>query len=476
MPVLLSEGHVLRHLKMIQKNGYSVFVVKGKLTSCLADRQLEHNPRVLIEYQEQTKDMPKMIVDGKVIGTEDSLVNGNLRILLPKPLMERYKKNPDDPEVEQLILNSLPEDLRKQVALGGPSSSKAREKMFLMVDDDMDEIDDIVQVGCDRPNCPACHGHPLSSGNSLQEQFSDEQQMEKLIRSHQGARVMVTQTAQLLVTRPDPNHPNAPSQQGARVLVTQTAQLLVTRPNPNHPNASSQQGTTARDVLIIAQRRGMPSSVGDQIHPTMNEKDSHMGSSEDLLLRQAIARSLLDQGAIDDIEDPVLREQMKKEYQETFDELYARELYLRDTEGFGREEMSRAMALSRQTIHSEPVRTLMPPLPSVVTNPPPLVPSESLSTSMNTPVSPPLLTSNVPLSSPMEKTAMSSVNTSSPAPPPTAMPNSPQPIVKNATPPTTPILEPTVTTHAPSPKLTPQNSSESPTIEGKFIELALFPS
>ena len=459
VPELVSDQNLLINLDLLEDSGYSVFIVHGRLDPCIADDQLAFNPIHPSEYLSLTKDLPKLIMDGKVMDGLDGVSrNGKGSVALSQDLIDEYEKNPYDPEVRKKIEAKLPKGLKLANPPKNANNLKSRQRRGLpslfVVSESESEMDAMMAADCGCPHCRQRRGqHPMQSHMSEGEFLGDI----------------------------DPNRPTR-SVQGATMVTRQFTQVLIDRPNPNIPKGSAQPRNNAMSLLIIRERRTMSSSIGDQMLSATDQSDLQMDQADDPHLREAIARSLLEQGPIDEIKDPVVRDQLKKQYQEHFDEIYAKNLYMRETEAeilklkeeaIQLEQMIKMKNSSTPATYSQPVRNPIPSLlpasrpladeqPSTVTNTSSPVPIEPFSTSTNKPVIS-LPTPNTPLSSPMEKPPINA-----PLPPVTTAVSA-QPTVTNFTPPTTPISEPKMTATVSSPKLTPQSSVESPTIEGKLF-------
>ena len=112
VPLIMPIQALKQYLKMIEDNGYSVFIVSGKLPSSIADIQLETNPVSYMEYDRLIKDMPKYIMDGKPINDLKGFPTGeHMSASIPPDLIEKYRKNPHDPQIQEMINSFLPDGM-----------------------------------------------------------------------------------------------------------------------------------------------------------------------------------------------------------------------------------------------------------------------------------------------------------------------------------------------------------------------------
>lgn len=468
VPEWISHELLEKNLKRIEDNGYSVLIVHGKLDHCIADDQLTFNPIHLDEYFALTKDLPRLIMDGKVMDDADVvLTDGKFGIKIPRKLFYEYEKNPDDPEIQKKIDALLPKGVRLASPPKDTKKSKSprqRSTLSLLVASAPDgEFDQMMTTGC---NCPECHQrlgqHPIPSRTATCACPRCQQrrvQRPKLSNAAEGEFRGDT----------DPNRSTRPLPGATMVArqVTQVTQVLIDQPGPNIPNRSGQPQNEPMSLLIIERRRTMVSSHEDELLSSTDESNLPMDENDDPILREVLARSLLDQGHMNETQKSDILDQMEKKYQERLDELYATDLYYREATAQYREERSRLMSAltmnSPSTTNSEPLRALTPSSPSTMTNTSSPVTSEPLSTSTNKPV----ISLSAP-STPVLPSVDKPVTPPISAPLPKATTIDPvESTVTNSTLPKTSNIEPKTTMDPPSPKLTPQNSVESPTIEGK---------
>lgn len=112
VPLIMPIQILKQYLNMIETNGYSVFIVSGELQSSLADIQLETNPIGRMEYQTLIKDLPKYIMDGQPIDDLNGFPTGeNISAKIPSDVIEKFRKNPNDPQVQEMINSFLPDGM-----------------------------------------------------------------------------------------------------------------------------------------------------------------------------------------------------------------------------------------------------------------------------------------------------------------------------------------------------------------------------
>ena len=119
IPRLIPDLQLEEYLKFIRSKHYSIFIVDGKLPSCLADEKLGHQPVDQGKYLSLSSRLPFLCIDEKLArSTECSAKHGNLMVRLPQDVIKRYQKNPNDPEVLALIRAQLPEGILGQLDSG----------------------------------------------------------------------------------------------------------------------------------------------------------------------------------------------------------------------------------------------------------------------------------------------------------------------------------------------------------------------
>jgi hypothetical protein len=462
------------YLNLIKENGYSVFIVHGTLPACLADQQLSINPITRHEYNELIKDMPKLIMDGEVIGGPNDLSkNGNLVVQLSPDLYKEFQKNPDDPKIRQMILEKLPkgvllEDDPEHATCTNPHhhhhQHQQRPKKILIARMPERRTD---KQSMGVYNCPDCHQqHPVVSEH-FEEQLFDDTSMD------------------------NPNEPQHRSQ----MITRRVTQMIMSEPNFDDSNASSvqQRIVTTSTVVVMSQRRNN-TFIDDVNIPKMTSPSLKMKNEEDFILQHVMAQELLgDSGMNDDISiPPLLDDQAEQVYQRMLDKVIANSLQDSDSQTKRIEQFPESIPI--KTTNSEPVTIKMPsslsspPPPSTTTttnaHSPPSTnihsssptntyspsPNASLSAPPNTPLSPP---TNALLSPPTNTSLAPPTNTSLPPPtttttnssPPLITVDLPQPTTTNSTP-----SSPLMTVDSPPPTLRHSDFVESPTVEGKLFK------
>jgi hypothetical protein len=482
---------LLHYLNLIKENGYSVFIVHGTLPACVADQQLRLNPITRQEYEFLTKDLPKLIMDGEVMGgPNDKIRNGNLVVQVSPDIYKELQKNPDNPRIREMIFSKLPKGvLEEDIPEHATGKNLQRRRQILIAPMPEPGTDEQLMGTCD---CPHCRQYHQLVSEQSEEQFFDDINIDK---------------------------PNKP-QQRSQMITRQVTQTMISKPNSDDSNPSSvQRQTFTRTVIVMTQRRGN-TSIDDHNFPQMTESNLQIENEDDFVLQQAMARSLLDESEMnDDARVSLLKQQTEELYQQLIDRVIAASLLTNDLEK--NIEQTRNL-MSATTTNSEPIAIKMPssssslpppspPPPATTINPhsPPSTnidspsptstyspsPNASLSVPPNTPLSPP---TNVLLPSPTNTSIAPPINTS--LPPSTitvsslpAVVNSPSPTTNTSiAPPTNTSLPPSTTTvsslpavvNSPSPTrtnstpaspmttdlspptLTHSDSVQSPTVEG----------
>jgi hypothetical protein len=452
---------LLHYLNLIKENGYSVFIVHGTLPACVADQQLRLNPIARQEYEFLIKDLPKLIMDGEVMGgPNDKFRNGRVVVSIPQDLYNEYQKNPNNPEIREKLQAKLPkgfslEDISEQVPCANPHHHHHQQQQQQQqqhrppaLTTPMPERRTVQQLRRVY-DCPNCHEQHAIVSEYVEEQPVDNTNIDKSNESHR---------------RP-------------KMITGHLTQLIIDERNFNDSNPSSaQQRPVTGTLLVVTQSR----LINDHNIPQMTRPSLKIKNEEDLLIQHVMAQSLLDEsGMNDDINSPFLEDQEEKAYQELLDEVMAVSLFTNELEK--KIEQTRGL-ISATTKNSEPIAIKIPssssssPPPTTTINPhsPPSTnihsssltstyspsPNASLSAPPNTPLSP---STNVLLPSP--------TNTSIAPPTDASLPPStnvllPSPTNTSIAPPTDASLSPSTNVLLPSPTNTsiapPTNTSLPP--------------
>ncbi len=510
-PKFLINQSLQAFLNLIQKNGYSVFIVDGELPKCLADQQLTANPISRAEYEVLIKDLPRFVADDKIIGNLDDLPKskqGNLLVKVPRDVFAQLEKNPDDPYLRQMIYAQLPkeffdEGIPDHAGCSNPDHHhhprRPRRQLLIAPMSENDTDEDLMGV-CD---CPRHRQHSKVSPQQFKEQVIDDSNTDNSNRSHPQSTMITQETTQYIVITQDRNNPDAPLQQ----QIITTTRLIA-------ENRSAYRNDTLTDNRDI-QRRTKPNLA--------------VQNGDDLLLQHALTRSLLDGSEMDvDTDIQLLEDQTEQIYQRLIDIAIADSL---QSNNLAIEQSGNTPELiPMTTMNSEPITMkIPPPLTNTHSSPPtntyflPPINTSSSSPSTNTfsthpinttsptPTTPNLLppttaslpppptpnlpvtmsspsssTSNLPATTSSSPTLNLLATTSSPttpnlpvttSSPPTWTPSSPA-ATSSASPPTpnlvaTTASPPSTTPNSPSPTITNSNFPESPSIEGKLFKAIL---
>ncbi|CAF1068593.1 unnamed protein product [Rotaria magnacalcarata] len=157
VPELITNSYLVQYINFIQENGYSVFIVHGDLQNCTADLQLTTNPISPHEYRLLIKDLPKLIMDDKIIENMSDLNNHmNEKITVPQHVYNEYKKNPNDPQIRQKLLQYVPKYIADQlvptnVDPSHPQHNRAHRVLIMAVQQKSDTaLSMIPQCDCPR--------------------------------------------------------------------------------------------------------------------------------------------------------------------------------------------------------------------------------------------------------------------------------------------------------------------------------------
>ncbi|CAM4894093.1 unnamed protein product [Rotaria socialis] len=116
VPKLITNSVLVQYINFITENDCSVFIVHGDLQDCTADLQLTTNPISPHEYGLLIKDLPKLIMDNKIIDNINDLNNYmNEKITVPQHVYNEYQKNPNDPQIQQKLLQYVPKHIADQL-------------------------------------------------------------------------------------------------------------------------------------------------------------------------------------------------------------------------------------------------------------------------------------------------------------------------------------------------------------------------
>ncbi|CAF1000435.1 unnamed protein product [Adineta ricciae] len=157
VPHIFTRQTLPKYLNIIQDNGYSVFIVAGTLPVCLADRQLEENPISAQQYELLTKDLPMLVMD-KNLKNADGFID-NRPIMVPRTLLDEYRRNPNDPEVKRKFNKYLPSGLTIEDVVVPEGMSKS-----LIVE----------RLSTGHCNCPNCRSKANGSSASPTTKKSDD--------------------------------------------------------------------------------------------------------------------------------------------------------------------------------------------------------------------------------------------------------------------------------------------------------------
>ncbi len=439
------------YLNLIKENGYSVFIVDGTLPVCLADQQLTANPINERDYTLLIKDLPKLIMDDKVIAnSKDLRKGGKLVVQLPKDLYNEFLKNPDNPHIRELIYAQLPKDMIDEeipeyARCSNPDHHHhhhhpRRQIVFAAIPER--RTDEQLMGDC---NCSNCRQHSQISPKHFAEQVTDDSDIDNLNESHHGTSIITEHLTQYIIEKKNSNNPNAPPQQ--EVITTR----VVTVSRSPHKN----------NTLI--------DNDGIQRMPQSN---IGFENDDDFFLQHAMAQSLLSaQGKNEDIDIPFLEDPLEKEYRRSLDEAIAASLTTNNSAIEQFVETPELIPITTMnssptsTMNSETVTIKMPS--SLTTSS--LPPTNTYSPSPTNTSSPP--PTNTYSASPTNTSSPPPTNTYSPSPtntssPPPTNTYSPSPTNTSSPPPTNTYSAPPTNTSSPPPTNTyspsPINTSSQP--------------
>jgi hypothetical protein len=301
VPKLLSSDMMLAEfLHLIQENDYSVFIVHGHLDPCPADKQLTDNPLGPAEDRSLTKDLPRMIMDGKTIGDPKDLAGHEiLTVSVPQEFFDELRKNPKNPYIRKQIFDQIPEHfadddtsdykgcsdsthlhLNRRVILRPMLTRQPNEKMKR------------------HTNCSHNHHQTPASTERLPPKIPNNPLSDTTNEQRRGPHRMPGEMAQLVVSEQNPNNPYE-SRHESHIITTEVAQVLVRGPDPNNPNGPPRQ----RLMTAVRITGGPPvrdtASLNDHSLQQMSQPSLGFGDDDDFL-KQAMAASLLDESEMDD--------------------------------------------------------------------------------------------------------------------------------------------------------------------------------
>jgi hypothetical protein len=440
VPQLLSKNMMLQYINTIQENDYSVFIVNGNLDPCLADQQLGTNPIGLSEYRSLTKDLQKMVMDGKVIGNPKDLEGRKtVHASIPKEFYDELRKNPKNPYIRQQIIAQLPAELAG--------------------DDVPDDLD------C--PSTDHIHFNRHVTLYPMKERKNNEKNMRSCncIHCHPQPPVKTEHLPPKMTDKPLSNNPNEPHQQTRVVQVVR--QYVVDEIDPDDPDQTPKPTVvTTSTILVQRLSPGRNNAVtNNQPIEQLNRPSIGFHNDDEDFFQQAMAASLLNTPEMnDDIDMSVFEERAERLNQNMLDLAIAASLIDQTESAIKQIEQTPLPTMnssSTPTINSEPMSLENPPSYF----PPPLTNTHSSSPPKNTNSFPPTDTNSF---LPTNTNSLSPTNTHSP---PLTNTHSSLPRETNSHSPKDTYSPPPTTTFSTPPIVTETDPMKSPSIEGKSFEI-----
>ncbi|CAF0803770.1 unnamed protein product [Rotaria sordida] len=266
VPELVPDQQLTVYLNFIKENGYSVFIVHGSLPDCLADQQLTTNPMSMREYIILTKDLPKLVMDDKVM-------DGSQTVRVPKELFDEYQKNPNDPQIKQKIMAYAPKHL----------------------------IDDQIPTHMHTSNPQHNHSRYLLLLSGMSKDNINEQIKHCNCPKHRHLRQVLTENLEKpMIDNPLTNNLNEP-RQGSHIITEYISEYIIEQPQPNSSNKSQQQRMAVTRQMIVVNRSSHGNNTLVDNHGVQRASITNMRfeNEEDDIWEDMVSDYLLDPSAID---------------------------------------------------------------------------------------------------------------------------------------------------------------------------------